>query len=140
MNNGRVPPRFVPTLTTVVELPSEAPVAEPIAPPPVEPVATVPAPQPQQALPEHKIALSEADAFRLEEELLHRVLQRVDLSLEERLSDVVGAAVQQQLDAMLPRLRSEIESVLRTLVVESLARELGENTGSAAPSGPQSFG
>ncbi len=43
---------------------------------------------------------SEADIVRLEEQLLHRVLQRVDFSLEERLSDTVAAAVQQQLDAM----------------------------------------
>ena len=48
--------------------------------------------------------------------LMHRVLQRVDLSLEARLSDAVSAAVQQQLDAMVPHLAHEIETVLRTLV------------------------
>ncbi|RYE64324.1 MAG: hypothetical protein EOO79_09885 [Oxalobacteraceae bacterium] len=77
------------------------------------------------------MALSDDDAFRFEEGLVHRVLQRVDLSLEARLTDAVSAAVQQQLDTMLPRLREEIETVLRGLVVEALAQELGENTGSA---------
>ena len=59
--------------------------------------------EPSQAValsPEAK--LSEAEAFRLEEQLLHRVLQRVDLSLEERVSDAVSAAVQQHLDTMIP--------------------------------------
>jgi hypothetical protein len=73
---------------------------------------------------------SEADIVRLEEQLLHRVLQRVDFSLEERLSDTVAAAVQQQLDAMVPRLRGEIEAVLRALVIEAMAAELSENPGS----------
>ena len=71
---------------------------------------------------------------------MHRVLQRVDLSLEERLTDAVSAAVQQQLDVMLPRLRSEIERVLRGLVVEALSRELSESTGSAPSSEPESLG
>ncbi|MEJ8850728.1 hypothetical protein [Variovorax rhizosphaerae] len=74
--------------------------------------------------------VSHADAFEFEEGLVQRVLERIDLNLEARLTDTVSAAVQQQLDAMLPRLRSEIESVLRELVVDALARELAENTGS----------
>ena len=143
MSTGaRTPPRFVPTLTTVVEVPAEPeapPAAEtpraapnpPSAPPPMlddllpraAPVAG-PEPQPGKAL-----RLSDEDAFRLEEELLHRVLQRVDLSLEERLTDTVSTAVQQQLDAMLPRLRDDIETVLRQLVVEALAQELSETPG-----------
>jgi hypothetical protein len=77
-----------------------------------------------------------ADAFQFEEQLVHRVLQRIDLSLEERLSDTVSAAVQQQLDDMMPRLRDEIEAVLRELVSEALARELSDNTGSTPAFGP----
>ncbi|MGJ7541479.1 hypothetical protein [Variovorax sp. LT1R16] len=134
MNAPRIPPRFVPTLTTVLEMP--APVPQPLgddAPPPAidmrEAVALGPAAR-----------LSELESFALEEQLMHRVLQRIDASLEERLSDVVSAAVQAQLDAMVPRLRSEIEAVLRTLVVESLAQELGETPGSNPPRDPSSLG
>jgi hypothetical protein len=137
----RTPPRFVPTLTTVLELPPEpAPTAEP-TPEPV-PVPVAPAmPEPSQAVAlDTQALLSEADAFRLEEQLLHRVLQRIDLSLEERLSDAVSAAVQQQLDAMIPRLRGEIEAVLRVLVSDALARELSDNTGSTPAFGAQSLG
>lgn len=162
MNSGpRTPPRFVPTLTTVVDLsaPRAEPVPESPAPPPApaEPMpafvvdATPAAPEPTPlAQPASDAvappmspafaALTDADAFRIEEDLLHRVLQRVDLSLEERLTEVVSAAVQQQLDAMVPRLRDEIEGVLRSLVIEALARELSENTGSAPGSDAPALG
>ncbi|CAN7407120.1 hypothetical protein [Variovorax paradoxus] len=129
----RTPPRFVPTLTTVLDLPAEPLAAEAAtpasAPPPpaVDPAEAVALPPAEQR--------SEAEIVRLEEQLLHRVLQRVDLSLEERLSDTVSAAVQQQLDAMVPRLREEIEAVLRALVIEAMAAELSENTGSTPASG-----
>lgn len=98
--------------------------------------AVEPAPSPAIA-PDSFKALSridEADAFRLEEELLHRVLQRVDLSLEDRLTEVVSTAVQQQLDAMVPRLRQEVEVALRELVVQAMAHELSETPGSATHS------
>ncbi|MDM0086309.1 MULTISPECIES: hypothetical protein [unclassified Variovorax] len=127
MNTPRIPPRFVPTLTTVLEVPAPAPPA--VADDPREAVALGPAAR-----------LSELESFALEEQLMHRVLQRIDGALEERLSDVVSAAVQVQLDAMVPRLRSEIEAVLRTLVVESLAQELGETLGSNPPKDASSLG
>ncbi|HEX3142245.1 MAG TPA: hypothetical protein VHQ87_19465, partial [Rhizobacter sp.] len=75
-----------------------------------------------------------------EEQLLHRVLQRVDLSLEERVSDAVSAAVQQNLDTMIPGLRREIEAVLRALVSEALARELSDNPGSTPAFGRETLG
>ena len=112
-SNLRTPPRFVPTLTTVLEIP-----AEPAVP---EPQAAVQATQPD---PESTMALPPAAQ-----------LSQADLSLEERLSDTVSAAVQHQLDAMVPRLRNEIEAVLRALVIEAMAAELSENTGSTPASG-----
>lgn len=157
MNTPRVPPRFVPTLTTVLEPLMPLVPSEPVTPvvkadPVVVPGVPVPAPPKEPPLPQtaapavpavpdlrHAIALdpatrfSEMERFALEEQLLHRVMQRVDLKLEERLSDVVAAAVQAQLDLMVPRLRNEIEDVLRTLVTESLALELQEKPGSNPP-------
>jgi hypothetical protein len=135
MNAPRTPPRFVPTLTTVLEPPqseSEAPAAA---------AAPAPAVDPREAVAlDPAASLSELESFALEEQLLHRVLQRVDLSLEERLSDVVSAAVQAQLDAMVPRLRDEIEAVLRTLVTGALAQELLESPRSQPPGKGQSLG
>jgi hypothetical protein len=129
--SARTPPRFVPTLTTVLEVPAEPAPASQQGPEP----AVAEDPSKAVALGPQAL-LSEVDAFRVEEQLLHRVLQRVDLSLEERLSDTVSAAVQQQLDSMIPRLREEIETVLRELVSEALARELSDNPGSTPPFGP----
>ena len=165
MNAPRTPPRFVPTLTTVLEplgsfaplVPSEPVVPEqeeagaqpesassmlPAAPPPL-PVASDP-----PAMPDRRDAIAldpatrfgEMERFALEEQLLHRVMQRVDLQLEERLSDVVAAAVQAQLDQMVPRLRDEIEDALRTLVTEALAQELQEKPGSNPPGNAQTLG
>ena len=139
--SARTPPRFVPTLTTVLELPAEpVPASEPTPEPASEPAVATPAAavvDPAQAVAlSPQAMLSEADAFQLEEQLIHRVLQRIDLSLEERLSDTVSAAVQQQLDNMIPRLRGEIETVLRELVSEALAQELSDNTGSTPAFGP----
>ena len=125
----RTPPRFVPTLTTVLDIP-----AEPASPEPADAPEPQPDPASAVALPP-AAQLTQAEIVSLEEQLLHRVLQRVDLSLEERLSDAVSAAVQQQLDDMVPRLRGEIEAVLRALVIESMAAELSENTGSTPASG-----
>ena len=149
VGTNRTPPRFVPTLTAVVEVQPEPPAAAPPAAPApssgaagnmIEDMHFKPLPRPAAAAGSAAVQISEEDVFRLEEELLHRVLQRVDLSLEERLTDTVSTAVQRQLDAMMPLLRSEIETVLRTLVVEALAQELSETPGSAPPLRPPSLG
>lgn len=143
MSAPRTPPRFVPTLTTVLELPPEAAPAPAPEPDPAAPseAARPPLPEPAQAVAlSPQAQMSEVEAFRLEEQLLHRVLQRIDLQLEEQLSDAVSAAVQQHLDTMIPRLRDEIEVVLRTLVSEALARELQDNPGSTPPLEPRSLG
>lgn len=151
MNTPRVPPRFVPTLTTVLEPLMPLVPSEPVTPVQAETVAAPEVPAPVPAVPavpdlRHAIALdpatrfSEMERFALEEQLMHRVMQRVDLKLEERLSDVVAAAVQSQLDLMVPRLRDEIEDVLRALVTEALAQELQEKPGSNPPGTGASFG
>ncbi len=157
----RNPPRFVPTLTTVFEQPVTTPalndplaqpldwgsgvtpeaLAEPVGAEP--PLFTVPGPAPDAGTAEDflrtidsggTIDAGEAGniAFQVEEQLLHRVLQRIDSSLEQRLTDTVSEQVQQHLDAMMPILRGQIESTLRDLVRDSLAAELTENTKASA--------
>jgi hypothetical protein len=138
-SSTRTPPRFVPTLTAVVEPPATVAPAEPLPGEALAAEAPAPAVESHHAFEsaaEERAALmstaviSEAEAFQFEDDLVHRVMQRIDLSLEARLTDTVSAALQSQLDAMLPRLRDEIEGVLRNLVIEALAAELAENTGS----------
>jgi len=60
----------------------------------------------------------------LEDQIIHRVMQRVDLSLERRLRDAVAAMVLQQTQSMVPRLREEIEFVVRQSVSDAVADEL----------------
>jgi len=94
----RTPPRFVPTLTSVIE-------AGPV---------------------------DATDADPMEERILQRLMARVDDDLEIRLGDAVAAAVEAQLDVMVPRLRRDMQAALRVLIGEAMARELAENPRSPA--------
>jgi hypothetical protein len=94
----RQPPRFVPTLTEVVQS---------------KPVPVAPATPPGFISTEH-----------LEDQIIHRVMQRIDLSLERRLHDAVAAMVLQQTQSLVPRLREEIEFVVRQSVSDAVADEL----------------
>ena len=59
-----------------------------------------------------------------EEFMVHRVMQRVDVMLEKRLRDAIATVVQEQTRSVVPRLREEIESVVRHSVYEAVAEEL----------------
>jgi len=95
----RTPPRYVPTLTEVVT--PEAPAAGVVPPPSIE---------------------------LLQEQIIHRVMQRVDLSLERRLREAVATLVLEQTRNLGPLLREEIESVVRQSVAEAVAQELPNQT------------
>jgi hypothetical protein len=94
----RTPPRFVPTLTSVIE---------------AGPADTT-------------------DADPMEERILQRLMAQIDGQLETRLGDAVAAAVEAQLDVMVPRLRRDMQAALRVLIGEAMARELAENPRSPA--------
>ncbi|MGP1628860.1 MAG: hypothetical protein ACTS8S_01745 [Giesbergeria sp.] len=59
-----------------------------------------------------------------EELLVHRVMQRVDISLDVQISGAIAAVVQEQTRSIVPRLREEIEAVVRQAVYEAVADEL----------------
>lgn len=121
--SSRTPPRFVPTLTEVVHQGSAtiAPVADMLS---VQTVTAVAVPSGERAL----------TAGVLEEEIVHRVMQRVDVVLEHRLREVITRVVQEQTRAIAPRLREEIELVVRQSVYEAVADELAEGV-QRAPAG-----
>jgi len=121
----RTPPRFVPTLTTVVDMPSATHDMS------VDVLGTA-------WTRSHDPEALAVDSIH--EQLLHRVLQRIDSTLQERLSDAVSTAVTKQLEAMLPRLRHEMEDALRSLIADSLLQEVSENTGSVPTRTHQSLG
>ncbi len=75
-----------------------------------------------------------------EEQLLQRVLQRIDGSLEQSLNGAVSAVLRQHVDAMLPLLRADLADILRTLVREALVQEGVRITGSVPSQAPTRLG
>jgi len=67
----------------------------------------------------------------MEEYMVHRVMQRVDVVLDKRLREAIATVVQEQTRSILPRLREEVESVVRQAVYEAVADELA--SGERAP-------
>lgn len=118
--SSRTPPRFVPTLTEVVHVGDVA--AEPA--PFVDMLA---APQaPVYTAQTHEPVYVPANPGVLEEEIVHRVMQRVDVSLDQRLREAIASVVQEQTRSVVPRLREEIEAVVRQSVYEAVADELAQ--------------
>jgi hypothetical protein len=90
------PQRFVPTLTEVVKAPAKD---APLAGTPV-------------------------DHQHLQEQMVHRVMQRVDLTLDRLLRETVGRLVLEHTQALAPSLRDEIEIVVRQSVNNAFEQEL----------------
>ncbi|HSV51544.1 MAG TPA: hypothetical protein VLJ57_05470 [Burkholderiaceae bacterium] len=90
----RTRPSFVPTLTEVV------------------PASAVPAP------------VLQAGEEALQEQLIHGVMQRVDVMLQRQLNEAVAKVVLEHTRALAPRLREEIEFVVRQAVTDAIAHEL----------------
>ena len=93
------PPRFVPTLTEVV--------------------------QPSPAVPNLSLDPSSAglDRAAIEGQLVERVLRRVDLILERQLREAVGQLILEHTETLAPQLRQEIERVVRQSVTQAFAQE-----------------
>ena len=53
-------------------------------------------------------------------------MQRVDVSLDHRLREAIAVVVQEQTRSVVPRLREEIEAVVRQSVYEAVADELAQ--------------
>jgi hypothetical protein len=60
-----------------------------------------------------------------QEQLVERVMQRVDMMLERKLREAIAATVLEQTRALGPILREEIELVVREAVSQAFADELG---------------
>jgi hypothetical protein len=106
MNSSSVPPRFVPTLTEVVH----------------------PAPMIVQAPPLDQPTGAPAFSTELEAQMVQRILQRVDLILERRLRETVGQLILEHTQALVPRLREEIEQVVSQSVNQAIEQEIAQAT------------
>ncbi len=124
----KTPPRFVPTLTDVVQVPGMAQFAGTKTVPPQEaavaPVAADAAPEALRLTPDDSAHAHSDLPEGLEEHVVHRVMQRVDLVLDQRLREAIAQVIGEQTRSMIPRLREEVESVVRHAVYEAVADEL----------------
>ena len=102
MSQSSPPPRYVPTLTEVVR-PAQASVMEKWSEAPERPAP---------------------DLQRPQEQMVHRVMQRVDLTLDRLLRETVGRVVLKHTQALAPSLRDEIEMVVRLSVNQAFEQEL----------------
>ena len=59
-----------------------------------------------------------------QEQLVHRIMQRIDLSLDRRLREAIATTVLEQTRLLSPLLREEIEIAVRQTVSQALAEEL----------------
>lgn len=59
-----------------------------------------------------------------QEQLVHRVMQRIDLDLDKRLREAIATVVIEQTRMLTPLLREEIELAVRQAVSQALADEL----------------
>lgn len=133
--SDRQPPRFVPTLTEVVE--------PAVAPPPrvSDPAQDVPDSlpvQPAVAVAEASlasvpvsVAAMSPDELRdqglaLAHNLQLRVMERLDDVLEERLRYALADVVQLQTQALYLAIRQEVEGLVSAAVNEAVAQELAE--------------
>ena len=98
------PPKFVPTLTEVVHPGQTVDISA-------------------------SSAAGQASLGMLEDQVVHRVMQRVDLVLERRLREAVGQVILAHTQALGPRLREEIELVVRESVSQAVAQELAPPSG-----------
>ena len=81
--------------------------------------------EPDSTEPE-ELAWNEQAPQVTEEYLVHRLMQRVDLILEQRLKEAIAVVVQEQTRSLVPRLREEVESVVRQSVYEAVESELAQ--------------
>jgi hypothetical protein len=71
-----------------------------------------------------KEAQPAASPLLSQEQLVHRIMQRVDVTLERRLREAVAAVVLEHTRALGPALRDEVQAMVSEAVAQALADEL----------------
>lgn len=117
MSELPVPLRDVPTLTDVVE-------PQVLAAAFVQPPSQLLEAPPPAA--DFSGAVAEAMAFSFDPEalMLRRVVQRIDRVLEPRLQEVVDQVILAHMQALVPRLRQEIDAVVREVIAQAFEKEV----------------
>ena len=69
-------------------------------------------------------AASASPATLDEEALVHRVLQHLELTLDEQVRQVVASALEEQMKELAPRIRQRVDNAVRKAVTQAVAGEL----------------
>lgn len=107
MSNSSLPPRYVPTLTEVFQ-------------------PFLPTSQPKDLKGQSSPPI--IDKSSPQEDMVQRVLQRVDMILERRLREAVGQLILEHTQTLASRLREEIELVVRQSVNEAFESEVVQSS------------
>ena len=112
-NKTKQTPRFLPTLTEVVQIGVDAPKASPGEAAFAAPLKMVP-----------PSGGAEADGISVVEMNVSKILFRLEGPLQNRLKLAVGEIIQGHVDALMPLIAQEIEAVVRETVREGVSAEL----------------
>ncbi|CAN5286210.1 hypothetical protein BH10PSE16_BH10PSE16_00020 [soil metagenome] len=75
-----------------------------------------------EAAPSGDMAQSQM-SFEVQELMVQRVLQRIELVLERRLHEAIEQLIQEHINVLLPRLLEEVELVVRESVSQAFEQE-----------------
>lgn len=64
------------------------------------------------------------DGEKLEDQIIHRVMQRVDVVLEREIARAVARVIDEHTAQLAPRLREEVELAVRLAVMGAVSAEL----------------
>lgn len=68
-----------------------------------------------------------------QEQLTQRVLQRVEMTLDRRMREIIATVVLEQTNALMPAVREHLEQVVREMVAQALAEETQGNSPPRVP-------
>lgn len=112
-NKAKQIPRFLPTLTEVVQIGADAPKASPGEAAFAAPLKTVP-----------PGGGADGDGISVVEMNVSKILFRLEGPLQNRLKLAVGEIIRVHVDALMPLIAQEIEAVVRETVREGVSAEL----------------
>lgn len=81
-------------------------------------------------------AVPQAAPGLTQEQIVHRIMQRIDLTLDRRLREAIATVVLEQTRTMGPLLREQVEIVVKQTVSQALAEELNPPAPPSVPRKP----
>lgn len=110
---AKQPPRFLPTLTEVVQTSADASKASPGEAAFAAPLTTA-----------RQNSDVDAQSPSVVDMNVSKILFRLEVPLQNRLKLAVGEIIQSHVDALMPLIQKEIEAVVRETVREGVSAEL----------------